>query len=467
MLLTGVLAPADEDPSADPVVTSRGDRPNVVLIVTDDQRVESLASMPQVQRLLVEKGTRFSRGMVPTALCCPSRSAILTGLYSHNTRVFGNGDIGGPAFGGWPQFHRRGLEFRTINTALHRAGYQTAFFGKYLNDFSKYSPDGYQPPGWDRFTAFKFSRGAYFNYRLTDGSTHGAAPEDYSTDVLAERATDFIRGTPKRKPVFVMFSPYGPHNPYVPAPRHATVPVQVPDTRGSRPSAADVLPDPEPTFLGVSPGRIDRPNWATRRAANGGDLGAEVAVAQTRTLLSVDDAVASLMRTMRATGRARDTLFVFLSDNGYLWGEHGLVGKDVPYSPATRVPLVIRWDGKVAAGEVDRRLALNVDLAGTIAAAARVPMTTDGLDLLGNRTRSGFVLEAIAGYRGRPAYCGWRTKHRMYVRWATGRTELYDYRVDPGEEHNLAGNPAAQQIEQRMHAKAKRACQPTPPGFDW
>ncbi|MGH8939405.1 MAG: sulfatase-like hydrolase/transferase, partial [Actinomycetes bacterium] len=217
----GLLSPGDVDVPAGPVATTHGARPNIVLVVADDMRRESLAGMPQVQELLVDRGTRFSRGMVPTALCCPSRATILTGLYSHHTRVFGNGDVGGATFGGWAQFHRRGMEFRTVATALHRRGYRTGFFGKYLNDFSKFAPDGYAPAGWDTFTAFKYSRGAYFGYRLTDGSWHGDDPDDYSTDVLARQARQFVRRTPGREPLFVLLAPYGPHSPYLPAPRHA------------------------------------------------------------------------------------------------------------------------------------------------------------------------------------------------------------------------------------------------------
>jgi arylsulfatase A-like enzyme len=174
-----------------------------------------------------------------------------------------------------------------------------------------------------------------------------------------------------------------------------------------------------------------------------------------------------VLRTLRQTGRDRDTLFVFTSDNGYLWGEHGLTGKDAPYDPATRVPLVLRWDGHVPAGAVDDRLALNIDLTATISRAASAGMTTDGVDLLGERRRGGFVLEAMNGYAGRPAYCGWRTRDRMFVQWADGRTDLFDYRTDPYEQHNLAGDPAVRQVEQQMRAKAEQACDPEPPGFDW
>lgn len=456
-LVLAALAPGELGlPTTGPVADSHHPRPNVVLIVTDDQRADTLAGMNQVNDLLSAKGVRFSNGMIPTNLCCPSRSTILTGLYAHHTRVFGNGDIGGSRYGGWAQFHRRGMEYRTLATALSARGYRTGFFGKYLNDFSKLSPDGYTPPGWDTFTAFKYSRGAYFGYRLTDGTYHGTDARDYSTDVLARRTKRFVRNTPDDQPLFAMFAPYGPHSPYVPAARYANQVGTI---------ATDGLP--QALRAPTPPADVESwPRWKRNRQSPS-DVQDAVRSGQTVTLLAVDDAVGALVRTMRREGRARDTLFIFMSDNGYLWGEHGMVGKDNPYDGGIRIPVVVRWDGHAGRGVVDDRLALNVDIAHTIANATGASMQTDGLDLLGTRTRGGFPLEAMAGYRHRPAYCGWRTKRWMYVRYATGRSELYDYQTDPFEQHDLAGDPAVAPVQARLRALATQHCAPEPPGFDW
>src|SRR6187551_303087 len=167
-------------------------RPNVVLILTDDQRVGTYRTMPNVNSLLRARGTTYTRAMVPTSLCCPSRSTILTGLYAHSSRLFGNGDVGGARYGGWRRFHRLGLEDRTLGPALQAVGYRTGLIGKYLNYFGKYAPPGYTPPGWDTFAAMMSNHGSYYQYRLSDGSHYGTEPQDYSTDVLASRATQFI-----------------------------------------------------------------------------------------------------------------------------------------------------------------------------------------------------------------------------------------------------------------------------------
>lgn len=424
-------------------------RPNIVLVVTDDQRAESLQSMPFVRHLLVEKGTTFSNAMVPTSRCCPSRAAILTGLFSHRTQVFDNSTDPRSRFGGWATFHRRGLEFRSVAMVLQRSGYRTGLFGKYFNGFTDATPEDHTSPGWDRMRVFQNRPASFYRYRLTDGTWRGRDPEDYSTDVLARESRGFIRNTPAAQPLFLMYTPFAPHFPYLAAPRHADADLDVPDV--------DI----------ASPPVEGEPAWRVTRSAAEARFAASVPLAQTRSLLAVDEAVRSLVDTLRTTGRMRDTFFVFMSDNGYLWGEHGLIGKDVPYDAALRIPLVLRWDGHVPAGRVDRRLALNLDLAGTIARVSGTEMTTDGLDLLHERRRGGFVVEATHGYAGRPAYCGWRTKRHLYVRFADGRTELFDYRNDPAEQLNLAGERSVRGLEKRLAAKARRGCVPEPPGFDW
>jgi arylsulfatase A-like enzyme len=149
-------------------------------------------------------------------------------------------------------------------------------------------------------------------------------------------------------------------------------------------------------------------------------------------------------------------------------GEHHIIGKNVPYQAATSIPLVIRWDGHVGAGRVDHRLALNLDIASTVADAAGAKMSTDGSSLLRPHQRKGFVLEsAYSGRYARPAYCGWRTANWMYVRYTTGEEELYSYRNDPDELHNLAADPAYAAQLTSLKAKAKDACKPMPPTFHW
>jgi arylsulfatase A-like enzyme len=451
---SGTLGPAQpvhREATLSPVPPPAGladvDLPNIVVVMTDDQRAETLAGMPMVQILLADHGTTFSRAMVPTSLCCPSRASTLTGHYAHDTGVWTNVR----PHGGWWAFHEHGNEERTVAVALHQSGYRTALVGKYLNNFGQLTPPGYRPPGWDQFLAFttRNKSGGYYDYTLSDGSVHGSAPEDYSTDVLGLAASDLIRSTPAGQPVFLWFAPYAPHSPFEPAPRHQHAQVQLqarsePEDLSTKPRWVQAL-DPH------TPGEVAR---AARR--------------QQRALMAVDEAVAGIVAALADTGRLADTLIVFTSDNGLLWGEHAMIDKNVPYTPATAVPLVVRWDGHLAAGQVDDRLALNVDITATLAAAGGTGMVTSGSDLLGTDRHDGFVLEAARdpGLQ-RPPYCGWREADWTFVHYSTGEEELYSLADDPGELHNLAAAPDLRDQLDTMRARARAACSPEPPGFDW
>lgn len=448
-----VLTEAD-DVSASPVhaVTGARHQPNIVVILTDDQRTDSLLSMPAVRSLLVDRGTRYTHAFIPTSICCPSRSAILTGLYSHDNGVWDNGGQNG----GWVTFRRLGNEQRTIAVALQQHGYRTGLIGKYLNNFGRFAPPDYKPPGWNRFEGFRLPEksGAYYDYHLGQrGGAYGAGTHDYSTDVLATRAVNFIWSTPKQRSLFLYFAPFAPHSPYAPAPRDLG-------------SLKGDLPPYRPASITASV--ADKPAWVRRLPPVSTSTIDYIRERQAESLMAVDDAVGAIVAALEHSGRLRDTMIVFMSDNGLQTGEHHIVGKSTAYSASTSVPLVIRWDGRVAAGQVDSRIALNVDLAKTITTAAKVPMTTDGMSILGKRTRGGVVLEAAYNSRyGRPAYCGWRTKQWMFVHYNSGEEEMYSYRTDPDELTNLAGNPAYAGQLAAMKARAKKACRPMPPNFTW
>ena len=384
--------------------------------------------------------------MVPTSLCCPSRSTILTGLYAHTSRLFGNGDVGGPRYGGWRRFHRLGLEKRTLGPALQAAGYRTALIGKYLNFFGKYSPPGYVPPGWDTFAAFMSSHGSYYAYHLSDGTYYGLEPQDYSTDVLASRATDFISSTPVDQPLFLYFAPFGPHAPYTPRParpRDAGRQAHAVHGRDAAPAPAHhARLDAEPTALQPGRGRQD-----PAASARGADVD--------RRRRRVDRAVAPAGQP--GPGHP---VRVHVGQRLLLGRAHASSARTRPTTQSTRIPMVMRWDGHTPPACTSGRIVLNVDIARTIAAATGASMETDGLDILGAKARKGFVLEAMDGYNYRPAYCGWRTKNRMFVQWDTGEQELFDYRLDPAEAHNLAHRKSWRPVANAMRAKAYAACRP-------
>src|SRR4051794_15361560 len=161
--------------SPEPVAAAQK-KPNVVIILTDDQRYDSLSAMPKVQNLLVEHGVQFNQGFVTNSLCCPSRTSILTGDYSHTTGIWKDN----PPHGGYETFSKDGVEQSTLATWLHADGYDTALFGKYLNGYEDAASSSIIPPGWDSWNAF--DRGNYYNYRaFVDNKfkTFGDHPRDY------------------------------------------------------------------------------------------------------------------------------------------------------------------------------------------------------------------------------------------------------------------------------------------------
>lgn len=408
--------------------------PNVVLIVTDDQRVGTLSPerTPAIWRLLRERGVRFTDANVPTSLCCPSRASILTGLYSHSHGVWTNGAV----FGGWNVFSGNGMEERTIAVALDDAGYRTALLGKYLN-----GSKGGSPVGWDVY------REVGAGYRVNNR---------YATDYLRDRATGFIRSTPRGVPFFLYFSPFAPHAPAVPARRHALRferlgPAKLP------PSFTELMADKPPWLRGRGTVSLAKYLGTLRRKA--------------RSMLAVDEAVAAIVGELRRSDRLGNTLIVFMSDNGILLGEHRLrTVKGLPYRMATRIPMLARFDGRLPAGRDDGRLVLNVDVPTTIAAAAGVPFRTEGINLLSVESRLGFVLEGKGPSTKKvvaPSYCGYRSKRYMYAYYQGGFEELYDYRLDPHELANRAKDNRYRERKAALRQYAFRECKPTPPGFSW
>jgi N-acetylglucosamine-6-sulfatase len=414
-------------------------RPNLILIVTDDQRWDTLWSMPNVKSLLAAHGVTFTNAFVTTSLCCPSRSSIFTGQYSRHTGVYDNR----PPNGGAPAFH----DGSTLVTWLHGAGYRTGLFGKYLNDYSLLQP-GYIPPGWDEWNAIAMKPQArYYDYLLNENGRlvrHGDGPEDYSTDVFAQKVVQFIRGS--KKPFFAYVAPMAPHVPSTPAP-------------GDVGRFSDLAPFHPPAFNEADV--TDKP-WGDRYQPLSASEQAGIGLGREHmleSLQSVDRAVARIVSAVEAKGQLDNTIIAFTSDNGYLWGEHRLVRKIWPYEESIRVPMVIRVPWVGSPGTTDSHLVANIDLAPTFAqlALASPGLPQDGLSLVplleGKHIpwRHAFVVELLADHPGSlvysPPYEGVRTERYLYVEYRNGWRELYDLRADPHQMTNRAGDPAYGRVE--------------------
>jgi hypothetical protein len=224
-------------------------------------------------------------------------------------------------------------------------------------------------------------------------------------------------------------------------------------------------------FIGINENLRDKPRWVRKLHRKDEGKMRSMARKQHRSMLAVDDLVGEVLDSLKSQGRLANSLVIYTSDNGILWGQHSYASKGVGYRQATEVPLFMRWDGRIGRGVTRGRLALNVDVTATVADAAGVDMPWgSGRSLLRPGGRRGFVLEGspqLEPASWRPAFCGWRTKSRMFVRYATGEEELYFHGTDPYELRNAAGRPGAHDVLVNMRSRARGACVPRPPGFSW
>jgi N-acetylglucosamine-6-sulfatase len=440
-------------------VSAPTNRPTIVMIVTDDQRWDTLRYMPQTRRDLQFRGMKFSNAFVSNSLCCPSRATILTGNYSHTTGVYSNV----PPNGGWETFHDGGAEASTIATWLRRDGYHTALIGKYLNS---YGPGNlFVPPGWDRWVALDSANSRYYNYDLNvDGVDvhYGSAARDYSTDVIASYARREINATPADQPLFLYVATSAPHGPPVPARRDVGTITKGP--AGWPPNFNEQNMQDKPRYmrdLRLEDASKESDRW--RRTAE--------------TLGAVDDAVHTIVRALARTGRLSNAMIVFMSDNGLAFGEHRWTFKLTPYEESIRVPLLIRYDPLIPPGSVDQHLVTNLDLAPTFAQLAGAPHpATEGVPLeplFSNPApswRSGFLLEHLSYKRGAgkpdpPSYCGVRARGRVFIHYASGFEEYYNLRKDPYQLRNAAYNRASRRSVHRLRVATRAMCVPLPPGM--
>jgi N-acetylglucosamine-6-sulfatase len=288
-------------------------KPDIIFILTDDQRWDTMQYMPRTNSLLPVK---YANAFVSNPECCPSRATILTGLYSHDSGVWTNDP---KRFGGWPAFQtweqNGGI---SVASALHGDGYRTGLFGKFLNGW-----DGTVPDGWDEFSAMIHLPGSknpdrpYYNYTLAgihDGQpsleSYGSEASDYSTTVLKGKALQFISTAPSDRPMFLYYAPSAPHSsgeggtpgPPIPAPQDIDSPVNLPPLEPNV-NEADVSDKPD-YIKALEPIAVPFLQHWRREAA--------------RSLLAVDRSVNQIV----AAQEVRDpgllnTIIIFMSDNGH------------------------------------------------------------------------------------------------------------------------------------------------------
>jgi arylsulfatase A-like enzyme/chitodextrinase len=417
-----------------PVLVNNTSRTNIVLILTDDQRWDQMPYLPLTTAALAPETVQFDNAFVTTPDCCPSRASILTGLYAHNHGVLQDAMPNGGASAFNPT--------STIATWLQNSGYRTGLYGKYLNGYKGMTV----PPGWTEFHALAGNSigsddNLYYNYYLDDNGTvtlHGSSAQDYSTTVLGAGAVSFINATPSGTPLYLEFTPFGPHSPATP---------DNPDIG----LFSGVAPYRPPSFNEADVS--DKPLWVQNLPLLTPTTIASVDQLhenQLETLQSVDRATANIINALKQTGRWNNTIFVFMSDNGLALGEHRMVdAKFAVYEEDVRVPLWIRAPGLQARHESS--IVANIDIAPTLAQYAGItpPTPINGMSLsslINNPTtpwRTNLLLEYIGPTTAaNQDFQAVRTSQYVYSELSSGERELYDLQVDPYELTNVYNDPA-------------------------
>jgi N-acetylglucosamine-6-sulfatase len=423
-----------------------GDRPNVVVVMSDDQHADSMSVMSSVNQQIGGQGARFVNSFASFPLCCPSRATFLTGQYGHNHGVMAN-DLPNGGF----------LKLDSTNTLpmwLQQAGYYTGHIGKYLNGYEDVVPSPI-PPGWTEWNGTTQTY-QYYGYQTNENGTlvdYGTSADQYQTDVFTQKAIDFIhRRAPDATPFFLSVAYLAPHgggpnnNPQPPsdcgstakpAPRHA--------------NAFDNEPLPQPPSFNeadVSDKPVDIQQRPPLDASDVANIEREYRC-RLESILAVDEGVAQIVDALRAEGEFEDTVFVYTSDNGFFHGEHRVpMGKNLVYEPSVRVPLIVHGPG-IPDGVTVEDLAVNADLAPTILdlTGAKPGRTMDGLSLLeaaqepDEKRGRAILLETRQ-------YSAVRTERYVYVEHVdTGERELYDLDNDPHQLQSLHADPAFDPVE--------------------
>ena len=395
-------------------------RPNILLIVTDDQRPgETMKALKKTRKWLRRTGVTYSNAFVTTPLCCPSRGSLLTGRYAHNHGIEDN------------QKPYRLDQDSTVQRYLHDSGYLTGFVGKYLNGWEPTR----NPPHFDRWSLFsplEFAHGYRNNLFNINGQMKTV--KTYSTDYLSKRARGILRWfeNDDARPWLMHLWPFAPHGPFVPARKYEDA--RVPPWRPS-PAVLEQDRSDKPAYL--------QTKFRSLKTAR------NIRKQQFRMLMSVDDMIEAVRKELGRLGERERTLVVFMSDNGYVWGEHGWIDKRLPYTNSIQVPMLVRWAGHLPGRTVDPRLATNVDVAATMFDVAGVTPAhpVDGRSLLDPWDRDRLFLEFWFNSESTiPTWRSIRTRTSQYIEtYAEGTgavvfREYYDLVDDPFQLTNLLGD---------------------------
>jgi N-acetylglucosamine-6-sulfatase len=450
--------------------------PNVVLVMTDDERFDDMAIMPRTRRFIGDAGVTFRRYYASYPVCCPARATVFTGQYAQNHGVR---CLYPQCGGGYGRLNQRDY----LPVWLEDAGYVTGHIGKFLNGYGKEEGTPMRPNGWDDWqglidqTTYRMWGYTFFenDHRVTYGRVMKADRRLYQTDVITNKAVRFIdeRGG-SEKPFFLSVAYLAPHHEtgstqhrtgqlVRAAPRHRGTLSHLPLPRPLNYNEADV--SDKPSWLGhYNPSiKPSRERAITKRFHE-----------RWESLLAVDEGVERIVDALRQTGELDNTYVIFTSDNGYMQGEHRVrLGKMLPYDASTHLPLLIRGPG-LPRGRKTKAVVGDVDLAATImdVTPARPGHVLDGRSVIPfarnthlRNLRPFLHTTAGQGSHGRtntreggakgtetrvPAWAAVRTTRWLYVAYKGRGSELYDLTRDRWELNSLALDPRYRQIRNTL-----------------
>lgn len=416
-------------------------KPNIVFILSDDHRADTMGNAghpfiktPTLDRLARE-GVKFTNTFATTPLCSPSRGCFLTGQYAHRHGVKNN----------YTPWNDRNVTFLEL---LKKAGYKNAFFGKWHMPGRLPNLLG---KALDRFVTFTASggQGIYFDCPLIIDGVLTERKGKYLTEDLTDLALDFIRKE-KEGPFCVYLAHKAPHQPFTP-----------PHELQNLYRDADVSRTLPPEYH----------SWINRKEGSGyygviGSVG-EKYLDYHRVITAMDHQIARILSELERLEIADNTIVVYVSDNGYFWGEKQLIDKRFPYEEATRIPLIVRFPAKLKnPGRTTTELALSVDLAPTLLdlTGLQVPGTMQGMSLapilFGNNNfsrRSSVHLEYFKDFPySVPEWDAVRTNRFLYVEYQKNKpAELFDIQKDPRTRHNLISHSEGKDVLPELQSLMK------------
>ncbi|MBN2136286.1 MAG: sulfatase-like hydrolase/transferase [Sedimentisphaerales bacterium] len=445
-----------------------GRRPNVVVIMTDDQRWDCMSceghpflKTPNMDRIAAE-GARFANMFVTTSLCSPSRASFLSGLYAHAHKVTNN-------FTDYP------ADLGSYPLQLRKAGYETAYIGKW--HMGEDSDE--KRPGFDYWVTHK-GQGQYYD---TTFNVNGRreVKKGYYTHRVTDMVVDWLAGE-HEKPFLLVMGHKAPHTPFTPEEKYAHIydgqEIRYPDSAFDLESKPKWVKERIDTWHGIY-----GPIYGFRKdfpdsSAEGVSKFADFVRAYTASIKSVDDSVGRVYEALRGTGLLENTVLIFTSDNGFFLGEHGMSDKRTMHEGSIRVPLLVRYPKLIKAGTVIEQQVLNVDMAPSILdICGAVPLKKihgrSWKGLLGGKTRGWrkswyYSYDYEKQFPYTPNVRGVRTDEWKYIHYPNGddkpdmyKAELYNLKDDPGERKNLIDDKRYTRRVRQLKAELRRLMKET------